>query len=261
MSHLPEMNPTGRFTGLAGGYARFRPSYPHEAVQHVLTRCGLAQGSLMVDVGAGTGISTRLFAAEGLRMVGIEPNPDMRAKAAAESAPAGAFLPEFREGRAEETGLSSGTVDAVLAAQAFHWFTADAALREFHRILKPAGWVVLMGYERDESDSFTAAFGAIFRSFPGTAAVEEPRARASQALFHSPLFEAAERAVFPWGQEVDEEGLVGRAFSASYAPREPEPAATFAAALHELFARWQQAGKVVLRYETAVCAARRRASA
>jgi SAM-dependent methyltransferase len=258
MSHLTAMNPTGRFTGLAGDYARFRPSYPNAAVEHVLARCGLGKESLLVDVGAGTGISSRLFASRGLRVIGIDPNADMRAQAAAEPALPASVAPEYRAGRAEDTGLPSGSVDAVLAAQAFHWFAADAALREFHRILKPAGWVILLSYERDEADPFMAAFGNVFRSLPGTAAVEDPRAQAGQALLDSLLFDAAERAVFRSAQDVDEEELVGRAFSASYAPHEPGPAATFAAALHDLFIRWQAAGKVVLRYETAAYTAQRR---
>ena len=53
-------------------------------------------------------------------------------------------VPTYGAGRAEKTGLPTGQADAVLAAQAFHWFEADAALREFHRLLKPGGWTVLL---------------------------------------------------------------------------------------------------------------------
>src|SRR5262249_9621479 len=68
----------------------------------------------------------------------------------------------------------------------------------------------------------------------------------------------AERAVFRNEQTLHEEGLLGRAFSASYAPREPGQAAEFAAALRAVFARYQRQGEVVLRYETSVYLGRRR---
>ena len=57
----------------------------------------------------------------------------------------------YREGRAEATGLPTAYADVVLSAQAFHWFEPVATLREFHRILKPDGWAILMWNERDDA--------------------------------------------------------------------------------------------------------------
>ena len=74
MPELSSLNPTGRFTGLAETYARFRPSYPVQAIDFIMTRCGLGRESLLVDVGCGTGIASRLFAARGISVIGIEPN-------------------------------------------------------------------------------------------------------------------------------------------------------------------------------------------
>lgn len=258
MAELNQQNPTGRFTGLAEGYAKYRPTYPPAALDHVLTRCGLCPGSLVVDVGCGTGISARLLAGRGLRVVGVEPNDDMRRQAEAAPPPAGAVPPEYRKGRAEATGLSDGAADAVVAAQAFHWFDAPAALAEFRRILRPGGWVALLWNERDESDAFTAAYGEVLRREPETAGVEAPRGRAGEPLLTSPLFEQAERRAFTHEQRLDEEGMLGRALSASYAPREPSRVAAFTAGLRDAFRRFQQDGFVVLRYETSVYTARRR---
>jgi SAM-dependent methyltransferase len=260
MSELSQSNPPGRFTGLAQVYARCRPGYPEAAVDYIMTRCGLGPQALLVDVGCGTGIASRLFASRGVPVVGVEPNADMRARAQAEPLPAGCPVPRYCEGRAEATGLAAGMADAVLAAQAFHWFQADAALREFRRLLKPAGWVALVWNERDEADPFTAAYGAVIRTAPDTAAVEGPRARAGEPLSVSPLFEQGERVRFTNQQELDEEGVLGRAFSASYAPREPAAVEAFAAALRDVFARYQRDGKVMLCYETTVHCARARAS-
>ena len=182
MTELSTENPTGRFTGLAETYARFRPSYPPHAIDFIMARCGLSLDSRLVDVGCGTGIASRLFAARGLTVIGIEPNTDMRCTAA--SADYGAEPSViYREGRAEATGLPAAYADVVLSAQAFHWFEPVATLCEFHRILKPDGWAILMWNERDERDPATAAYGDVIRMARDAAAIEGQRqARAGIVL-------------------------------------------------------------------------------
>jgi ubiquinone/menaquinone biosynthesis C-methylase UbiE len=254
---MPELNrfdPTGRFSGRAELYARHRPTYPAAAVDVVLDRCGLKPGDLLVDVGCGTGISSRLFAARGLRVVGVEPNDQMRQKAEAEPA---VGTVEYRPGKAEATGLADGWAAAVLAAQAFHWFDPKAALAEFHRILRPGGWVALLGYERDESDPATAAVGAVVRTGPDASTIEWQRASACEALLQSPLFTHAERVLQHQQQELDEEGLLGRALSASYTPKEPEALSCFTAHLRRVFSEHERDGTIVLHYQTSVYLARR----
>ena len=256
MSDPSQYRPGERFSGLADLYSRHRPTYPEAALDFIQSRYGLGPGALLVDVGCGTGISTRLFAARGVRVIGIDPNDDMRARAA--TAPVGAVPPEYRKGTAEATGLPDGCTAAVLAAQAFHWFDAPAALREFHRVLRPGGHAALANYERDEEDACTAAYGSVLRTGPEAAAVEGKRAQTGEALLQSPLFERGECATFRHEQQLDEEGLLGRAFSASYAPREPEAVAVFARRLREVFAAHQHDGRVTLRYVTTAYLARRR---
>src|SRR5262249_30758882 len=127
---------TTRFAGLATGYDRYRPDYPVAAIDFIVAHCGLAPGARFVDVGCGTGISTRLFQQRGLVGIGIEPNGDMR-RVAGEP-------PAYRDGRAEATGLPDASAELLLAAHAFHWFANEDSLREFARILVPGGWAVLM---------------------------------------------------------------------------------------------------------------------
>jgi SAM-dependent methyltransferase len=257
MSGLSQFNPTSRFTGLSELYARCRPDYPAAALDFIISQVRLGPGSILVDVGCGTGISSRLFAQRGLRVMGVEPNADMRARAEAEPIPPGSPPPCYREGRAEATNLPDTIANAVLAAQAFHWFEPAAALQEFHRILKPGGWVILMWNERDLSEPFTAAYSAIVDSTPEAVAINYPHGRAGEPLLASPLFQGAQRVLSPHEQRLNEESMLGRAFSVSHAPREPEQAGQFAAALRDVFGRFQQNREVILRYQTIVYLAQR----
>jgi SAM-dependent methyltransferase len=191
-------------------------------------------------------------------VIGIDPNAEMLRQAIVDAARSSLDnAPVFRTGQAEATGLADAVADMVVAAQAFHWFKPEAALREFHRILKPGGWVVLMWNERDDSDAFSAAYGAVVQATPEAKAVEFPRGRAGEPLLASPLFVDAERLVFPNEQRLDEDGLLGRAFSASYAPKKLPEIEAFASGLRDVFARFQQDGEVVIRYDTSLYFGRR----
>src|SRR6266851_8057389 len=247
MRDLTHFDPTGRFSGLEDLYARYRPSYPAATIDLIVERCCLGGPSdVLADVGCGTGISSRLFAARGVPVVGIEPNDEMRGVAEREPSPFGQPTPQYRPGRAEATGLADDSMAVVLAAQAFHWFDARTTLREFHRILRPGGWVALMWNERDESDPGTAAYGDVIRTAPDATSVEAPRGRAGEPLMHNALFQNAERVSFGNEQELDEDGILGRALSASYAPREPAAVAAFTQALREVYAKYQCGGKMML---------------
>jgi ubiquinone/menaquinone biosynthesis C-methylase UbiE len=248
-------HPTDRFSGLAEIYAKSRPSYPAEAVDYVVDRCRLNKGSILIDIGSGTGISSRLFASQGITVTGIEPNDDMRTQAEREGSEIKTLT--YKKGTAEKTGVQSSAADAVLCAQAFHWFEPRSALAEFRRILKPGGWVVLIWNERDEKDAFTKCYGDLLRQLPETASVEVPRGLAGQALLDCEEYHDRQLKRFINSQVMDEEGLIGRAFSASYAPKDKATAEEFTTSLRKLFAHFAQQDKVSLIYETSVYSARK----
>jgi ubiquinone/menaquinone biosynthesis C-methylase UbiE len=258
MAELFDLDPLGRFAGLADVYARSRPTYPKEMIDLLISRCGLGGNSLIVDVGSGTGISSRLFASHDIPVVGIEPNQEMRS--AAEAEPWEELFPplQYRAGQAEATDLPDQIANLVLAAQAFHWFKPELALAEFHRILKSDGWTALVWNERDEADPFTAAYGKVIRTTPKAAGIEGPRRQAGDRLLVSPLFQHAQRLTFRHEQTVDQEGLVSRALSASYAPRDPNDIRAFTQALQEVFARFEKNWEVTIAYETSLFLAQKR---
>lgn len=253
MPDLSRHNPTGRFSGLADIYAKSRPSYPDDAIQHIITRCHLTANSVVADIGAGTGISARQLAVQGPVIIGVEPNDDMRTKAEEESLPFENL--SFHKGTAEQTGLSDHAVDAIVCAQAFHWFEPTPSLAEFKRILKPHGWAVLMWNERDEKDAFTKEYGDLLRKLPDTLAVEVPRGKAGNALLESKIFSDQQLHHFSNRQTVNFEGLKGRAFSASYAPRGEEEAARFIKELKVIYDKYAEADSVSLMLETSVYSA------
>ena len=76
--NLYQMNPQQRFSDRAEDYAKYRPSYPSEAIDSILEGLEAPERLIAADIGAGTGISSRLFAARGVKVIAIEPNAAMR---------------------------------------------------------------------------------------------------------------------------------------------------------------------------------------
>jgi SAM-dependent methyltransferase len=243
---LHTRNPTGRFSDRASEYRRYRPSYPPGAIDAVLA--GLGEGSRLTaaDVGAGTGISAGLLAARGVTVIAVEPNAAMRA--AAEPDPRIRWV----DAKAEATGLASRSVDVVVCAQAFHWFDPEAALAEFHRILRPGGRLALIWNDRDEGDAMTHGYGELVRLASDRDPAMEDHTRPG-ALYGSALFKEARGQEFPNEQALDVDGLLGRALSASYVPKEGPKRDALVAGLRWLHSRFaDEAGVVRLRYVTRV---------
>ena len=249
---LDELAPTTRFTDRAEDYARFRPDYPAAAIDCVLAGLGAPTRLRAADVGAGTGISARRLAERRVRVLAIEPNRAMRAAAPAHSRIA------WIAGTAEATALRDGAVDLVLVAQAFHWFRAGDARREFHRILRPGGRLAVMWNTRDRRDPLTRGYVDAIRAVSG----EHPAGRRRldpRAVSRGGWFEPPACRRFANAQALDREGMLGRALSASYVPRKGAGFVELRRRLGGLFERHRDArGRVTLRYRTVVWIARRR---
>ena len=128
----------GDFTGLAKDYTMHRPDYCASVMNALL---GMLQKPVseidFVDVGAGTGIWTRMVNAAGVKSaVAVEPNDDMRTNGVAASKETDIH---WLAGSAEQTGLADGSCDWLTMASSFHWANFDGATHEFHRVLRSGG--------------------------------------------------------------------------------------------------------------------------
>jgi ubiquinone/menaquinone biosynthesis C-methylase UbiE len=241
-----------RFSNRVTDYVRYRPGYPAAVLDVLRTECGLRPGHVVADIGSGTGFLSELFLKNGNRVFGVEPNVEMRQAGEEYLASYDAF--SSIEGSAETTTLDDATIDFVTAGQAFHWFEPNAARKEFTRILKPAGWVVVLWNERlTDTTPFLRVFEALFRKF-GTdySRVNEsyPREEQMRSFFQSNAYRQQQ---IPNLQVFDFAGLAGRVRSSSYMPAADHlNFAPMMAELDRIFRAHQQDGSVRIEYLTRV---------
>jgi len=142
------------FTDVAEQYELGRPGYPPQVVAAVAEQLGLMPGARVADVGAGTGKLTRALLAAGLDVVAVEPLAGLRERLVRELPGAGVL-----DAAAEALPLPDASLDAVVCANAFHWFDAPRAAAEFARVIRPGGGLALLwhdGVEDDESVPWSA---------------------------------------------------------------------------------------------------------
>jgi ubiquinone/menaquinone biosynthesis C-methylase UbiE len=139
-------NPTERFTDVVDAYVKYRPGYPAEILEILRKTYKIGENTVFADIGSGTGIFSKQFVEAGYLVYGVEPNDGMRAQS--ENWLIG--CPNFKaiKGTAEDTTLPSQSIDMLTAAQSFHWFDIEKALKEFYRILKPEGYTVIVWNDR-----------------------------------------------------------------------------------------------------------------
>jgi ubiquinone/menaquinone biosynthesis C-methylase UbiE len=241
-----------RFSNRVADYARYRPGYPPAVLDLLRAKCGLLPGHVVADIGSGTGLLSKLFLENGNRVLGVEPNQEMR-QAGEE------FLSSFQNfisvaASAEATTLGDATVDFVTAAQAFHWFDPQAARHEFARILKPHGWVVILWNDRRmEEAQLTREYEGLLERFGiDYKRVKDayPESKDITSFFAGGVFSSRD---LPNNQTLDWEGFRGRLRSSSFAPTENHPNyAPMVAELDRIFRAHQREGMVRMEYFTRV---------
>jgi SAM-dependent methyltransferase len=210
------------FGAAARLYDTIRPTYPDQAVAWTLGERPLR----VLDLGAGTGLLTRVLTGAGHEVVSVDPDAQMLS-VLAERNPSATVL----QGSAERIPLPAGAVDAVVCGQAYHWFDRQTALPEIARVLTPRGVFAPMWNLRDESVPWVGRFSEII----GSEGADLERQGGTRDF--GPWFTGTEHAVFDHGVAMTAAGLLDLVRSRSYyLTAEPERQAQLEADVRELLA-------------------------
>lgn len=240
-----------KFNNLADIYEKYRPSYPEEYVKYIIRECNLNEESIVADIGAGTGILTRQLLENNLKVIGVEPNTDMRK-----------ILKKLEinknfkavEGSAEHTNLKENSIDLIVVAQAFHWFDKQKFKEECKRILKPNGKVWILWNQVDETkeivkeqkevdDKYTNRFQEVTGILTANKKEEQ-----INGFFKDNLYETK---VVDNPLENDKERFIGNNLSRSYAlKKEDINYKNYIKAFEKIFDKYSKNGKVIVPNKT-----------
>jgi len=249
-----DVHATERFSDRVADYVRYRPDYPPALPEWLHGELGVTSGWRVADIGAGTGISAKLFLDAGHSVTAVEPNAAMREAAVT-------WLggnPRFRavDGRADASGLPDADIDLVTVAQAFHWFDPEAARKEFRRILRPRGLAAIWWNSRRLTGTkFLEGYEALLQRY-GTDYTQVAERYADDASMRAWFGDGLRGAArFDHSQRLDFDGLRGRLLSSSYAPKSGNPDhEPMLRALRELFDATAVNSFVSMDYDTRVFA-------
>jgi SAM-dependent methyltransferase len=204
VADIPRSDPYGPF---ADRYELGRPGYPRESVDHLVRALGLDTSSAVVEVGAGTGKLTRDLVDRVGTIIAVEPSEGMRRMLVRQVAV------DVMAGTAEDLPIPDASVDAVLAAQTWHWVDGERAAAEAHRVLRSGG-LGLVWNRWDVDEPLMADLRALVDSHrhgSPTYGTGEWRT----ALERSPLFGPIETASFPNRHTAERDAVIARVMSES----------------------------------------------
>jgi ubiquinone/menaquinone biosynthesis C-methylase UbiE len=244
--NLKEFNPKCRFSNRVENYEKYRPNYPNEIINFLNTKIQLDKEDIIADIGSGTGISAKLFLDNGNEVYGIEPNAEMRS--AGEKSLIHYTNFHSLDASSEDTKLESESVDVITSGQAFHWFEPEATKKEFLRILKPDGFVVIFNNRRKFSDSpFMNEYMKLISKYSETEFSNSLNTDLPNffglKIIHEEVFSNPQ--VFSLGR------LKGDLVSYSYIPNEEDPKFNNMISEFELlFEKYSDNGALIFEYET-----------
>lgn len=195
------------FGSQAAAYERGRPSYPPEAVDWLLAPTDIWVARDVLDLGAGTGKLTTRLVERGLTVIAVDPIAEMLEMLRTALPDTPALL-----GSAEQIPLPDNAVDAVLVAQAWHWFDSERAVAEIARVLRPGGRLGVLWNTRDERSGWVKDFGRIV-------GLEHDRDNATVDL-PEPFIDIATHQV-EWTNYITPQALIDYVASRSYCITSP----------------------------------------
>ncbi len=235
---------------------QYRPHYPQTLVDLLLNEQYIKPNSLIADIGSGTGISAQLFLQNNFKVIGVEPNKEMRLAAEEilkESSEKGQFV--SINANAEHTGIEDNSVDLVIAAQAFHWFDKEKFKAECKRILKPGAHVALVWNDRQtDTNDFLKLYEEFLQMFATDYKVVNHKNFQDKSIFDTFFGENNYKEyTLPYHQDVYLLGMRGRVLSSSYMPNETHPDYQHMMyVLRKIYQRYQENNKVRLKYDTRI---------
>ena len=248
-----QQKPTERFSKTVTNYVKYRPDYSLSLLSLMEKELGLNKEHIIGDIGSGTGKLSALFLKNGYTVYGVEPNVDMREAAEQQLK---TFLRFFSfDGTAENTILAPNSLDYIVVGQAFHWFNIKETRKEFLRILKPEGYVLLVwNKRRNDSSDFMKAYHSFIKKY--ATSYNKRNLRFVNPEDFRNFFGHDQyllKNFYDNYQVFDLEGLKGRYFSGSYALDSIHP--NYKEAMQKIsliFEEYSKDGKVRMEYRTEV---------
>ncbi len=242
-------DPTKRFSDRVDNYVKFRPSYPIELINHLKKNKIITTGQNIADIGSGTGIFSELLLNTNNKVYTVEPNNEMRLAAEKSLKNKPNFISV--DGSAEKTTLEENSIDIITAAQSFHWFALEKTKKEFLRILKPNGFIVLIwNVRKTEGYPFLTEYENLLKSHCSDYSQVNHRNIGLEKIMYIIDPKKIQKFSCKNVQDFEFEGLKGRLKSSSYTPTEEQPEYTMLMEdLAKLFNKFQVNGKVQFQYD------------
>lgn len=239
-----------RFSDRVEDYIKYRPGYPDECIDYLVSVIGVNRDSVVVDVGSGTGILTSLLLPQVQKIYAVEPNAEMRTAAERQLSKYHNFISVA--GSCTETGLPESSIDFITAAQAFHWFPIPETLKEFKRIGKDSCKMILIWNNRKRDTEFLEGYDDLLLKYANDYKTVNHQNLTDETLgacFRGPMT----KKVFANFQRFDFDGLKGRLLSSSYCPKEGEKNyEPLMSAMRKLFDQHAENGYITINYDTEV---------
>jgi SAM-dependent methyltransferase len=188
------------FDGIAEQYEVSRPGYPAHVVEFVTATAGLGSGAAVLEIGCGTGQLTERLASSGFRLTAIDLGAAMIAAARQRLARADV---SFQVTSFEDLAAVDASFDLVISSAAFHWIDPEVAFGKPARLLRPGGWLALLGTEEQYDDPLGATMEVLWATHGATGGawdrrLSDPDAIAATGLFGTPAcLTDRQRAILP----------------------------------------------------------------